>query len=89
MDLHLVVLLLGAVLVKEQNDVGGQDLVTVFLKMRHLIGHMGMDGGGELNVAWTDVDLHGLVVLFLLYPIYGRKGDHATKMRNRAEGLLV
>jgi hypothetical protein len=50
---------------------------------------MGMDGGGELDVTGTDVDLHGLIGLFLLDSIYGRKGDHATKMRNRAKGLLA
>jgi hypothetical protein len=31
--------------------------------MGHLVGHMGVDGGGELNVTGTDVDLHGLVFL--------------------------
>jgi hypothetical protein len=31
--------------------------------MGHLLGHMGVDGGGELNVTGTDVDLHGLVFL--------------------------
>jgi hypothetical protein len=62
-DLHLIVLLLGAVLVEEKDDMGGQDVVRVFLKMGHLLGHMGVDGGGELNVTGTDVDLHGLVFL--------------------------
>jgi hypothetical protein len=62
-DLHLIVLLLGAVLVKEKNHMGGQDLVVVLFKMGHLVGHMGMDGGGELDVTWADMDLHGLVFL--------------------------
>jgi hypothetical protein len=62
-DLDLIILLLGTVLVEEKDDMGGQDVVRVFLKMGHLVGHMGVDGGGELNVTGTDVDLHGLVFL--------------------------
>ena len=31
----------------------------------------------------------GLLCFFLLDSIYGRKGDHATKMRNRAKVYLL
>jgi hypothetical protein len=65
MDLHLIILFLGAVLVKKQDDMSGKDLITEFFKMSHLIGHMGMDGGGELDVTGTDVDLHRFVSLSL------------------------
>jgi hypothetical protein len=33
--------------------------------MSNLLGHIGMDGCSELDMAWTDVDLHGFVSLCL------------------------
>jgi hypothetical protein len=43
-DLDLIILLLGTVLVEEQDDMGGKDLAAVLLKMGDLVGHMGMNG---------------------------------------------
>jgi hypothetical protein len=65
MDLDLIIFFLGAVLVKKQDDMSSKDLITEFLKMSHLVGHMGVNGGCELDMTGTDVDLHRFVSLSL------------------------
>jgi len=64
-NLDLVVLFLGAVLVKQKDDMGGEDIFRVFLKVAYLFSDVGMNGGGELDVTGTEVDLHNFVFLLL------------------------
>jgi len=59
-DLHLVILLLGTVLIEEQHHMGGNNAVGVLLQMGDLVGHMGMNGCGELEMTGAEVDLHGV-----------------------------
>jgi hypothetical protein len=57
-DLDLVILLLGLVLVEQEDDVSCQNGITEFFEVGHLVSHMGMDGGGQLDMTGTDMDLH-------------------------------
>ena len=64
-NLDLVVLFLGAVLVKQKDDVSRENVGCEFLQVGHLVGHMGMNGCGKLEMTWAEVDLHGFVFLVL------------------------
>ena len=84
-DLDLKVLFLGAMLVKEQYDMGCQNLIRVLLKVFDFFSHMSMDGCGKGYVTRAEVDLHSVV---FLVPFYGRKRRCATKMRTMSEASL-
>ena len=64
-NLDLVVLFLGAVLVKQKDDMGGEDIFRIFLEVAYLFSDVGMNGGGELEMAGTEVDLHRFMFLVL------------------------
>jgi len=79
-NLDLKVLFLGAMLVKQQHDMGCQNLIRIFLKVFDFFSHMSMDGCSEGYVTRAEVNLHSVV---FLVPFYGRKRRCATKMRTK------
>ena len=50
------------ILVVKQNDVGGKNLLTVFLEVADLICNKGMDRPSESDIAGTQVDLHRYIM---------------------------